>query len=336
MLKSLAEEIILEIFSFLELKDLISVSGVSRFFSSLTKDPSLWKKVQFSNCKLNRSAFSNIWKNKIPTDQLQSLDLSNCTFLSDEDLEPCILLWQNLRILNLSNTAITGTCLSGLTKSQNLIELDLTNCHQIINFNYIQNFLYKSDNHVKIKLPTADGSNFKSIDSNISTCLVFVNSTKHRVEIYWRNFRGQLQFYMTLLPGEDYIQQTYVSHPWQIHLYNGKCLLYAVGTLLANVVEILETDDPFPICSGKSVKSFYDSNKIMCQIPFTNSRARDVLITIINENGEEAGTELLGFGRTDQFDLEWGTCVVIRDSETKEDLLSLFVFGHWEEQGVLI
>jgi hypothetical protein len=63
----------------------------------------------------------------------------------------------------------------------------------------------------------------RSLDSRMRTTVQFANSTRGRVQVYWLDFQGQRQFYRALEPGQDYTQQTYVSHAWVVVDGRGRC-----------------------------------------------------------------------------------------------------------------
>lgn len=45
---------------------------------------------------------------------------------------------------------------------------------------------------------------------------MFINKTEATVKIYWLDYKGDRKFYQTLAPEEEYIQQSYLSHPWLV------------------------------------------------------------------------------------------------------------------------
>ena len=54
----------------------------------------------------------------------------------------------------------------------------------------------------------------RSLKSQYSTFVGFENHCKHSVEVIWLDYKGQPVWYNTLRPGQNYQQQTYVTHPW--------------------------------------------------------------------------------------------------------------------------
>jgi hypothetical protein len=56
----------------------------------------------------------------------------------------------------------------------------------------------------------------RSLYSQISTNIRFINRKTFRVKVYWIDFTGKRQHYFDLEPDEVRDQQTYVTHPWLI------------------------------------------------------------------------------------------------------------------------
>lgn len=54
----------------------------------------------------------------------------------------------------------------------------------------------------------------RSINADIPTKIIFVNGTGQPIRICWVDYQGNKQFYARLLPGQQYTQPTYVTHPW--------------------------------------------------------------------------------------------------------------------------
>lgn len=61
-----------------------------------------------------------------------------------------------------------------------------------------------------------EGKGLISINANTSTELHFINKSTGPRSLYWLNYDGVRVFYMRLNPGENYVQQTYVTHPWVV------------------------------------------------------------------------------------------------------------------------
>ncbi len=57
----------------------------------------------------------------------------------------------------------------------------------------------------------------RSINGNTPTAVRFVNtSATSTFQIFWLNYTGQRVLYATLGPGQSFIQQTFLTHPWVI------------------------------------------------------------------------------------------------------------------------
>ena len=62
--------------------------------------------------------------------------------------------------------------------------------------------------------PCSLEGSIRSIDSNESAAILFVNTSGQTRRVIWLNFAGQRVFYQQLLPGQSYAQPTFVTHPW--------------------------------------------------------------------------------------------------------------------------
>ena len=58
----------------------------------------------------------------------------------------------------------------------------------------------------------------------MATSVKFVNDTAAAVKVYWIDYSGNLVLYQTLPSGFEYVQQTYVTHPWVVQSSAGACL----------------------------------------------------------------------------------------------------------------
>lgn len=56
----------------------------------------------------------------------------------------------------------------------------------------------------------------RSIDSATATEVIFFNQSGAVVRTYWLDFQGKRKFRAEIPPGDSFVQQTYVSHPWLI------------------------------------------------------------------------------------------------------------------------
>lgn len=74
----------------------------------------------------------------------------------------------------------------------------------------------------------AQESSVRSVNSEVTTMLRFVNAARQPVVIYWVNYQGQRDpsedQRQTLAPGETGFRYTYVSHPFLVADASGKCL----------------------------------------------------------------------------------------------------------------
>jgi hypothetical protein len=73
----------------------------------------------------------------------------------------------------------------------------------------------RSDIRLKSQSCSAE-NNLRSLYSQISTNIRFINQKTFRVKVYWIDFTGKRQHYFDLEPNEVRDQQTYVTHPWLI------------------------------------------------------------------------------------------------------------------------
>ena len=73
-------------------------------------------------------------------------------------------------------------------------------------------------------LPCSLESSLMSLNSNVSTTVDFENQTAQTVLVYWLNFMGTRVLYYTLPPGMEYVQQTFVTHPWVITDSSNTCI----------------------------------------------------------------------------------------------------------------
>ncbi|MDQ3584026.1 MAG: hypothetical protein M3495_21615 [Pseudomonadota bacterium] len=62
-------------------------------------------------------------------------------------------------------------------------------------------------------VPTA---NMRSREASTTATLEIKNESAKHVRLFWIDYTGQEVFYHELSPGERYVQQTFVTHPWRI------------------------------------------------------------------------------------------------------------------------
>ncbi len=68
----------------------------------------------------------------------------------------------------------------------------------------------------------------RSKESKRKAVVHFANSTGRTMDVVWIDFDGKRKTYRTLKNGEDYKQQTFVTHPWILVDKQGRCLNYVV------------------------------------------------------------------------------------------------------------
>ena len=66
----------------------------------------------------------------------------------------------------------------------------------------------------------------RSIDANQPTAMQFKNNRSSAVRIYWLDYQGQRKFYTELAPGQEYVQPTFVTHPWIVTDQTERCLAF--------------------------------------------------------------------------------------------------------------
>jgi hypothetical protein len=62
------------------------------------------------------------------------------------------------------------------------------------------------------------------LNSNTPTTVEFINASSQIIRIYWRDFAGQRVLFNTLLPGQAYLQGTFVTHPWVATNTSDQCI----------------------------------------------------------------------------------------------------------------
>ncbi len=63
----------------------------------------------------------------------------------------------------------------------------------------------------------------RSIDSGLAVAIRFVNVSGTYRSLYWIDFNGKAVQYQGLNPGQSYVQQTFVGHPWMATDGPGDC-----------------------------------------------------------------------------------------------------------------
>jgi hypothetical protein len=73
--------------------------------------------------------------------------------------------------------------------------------------------------------PPEAEANIRSMHSDTPTRVSFSNMTGFPVQIHWLDFAGKRVLYRTLGPGESYVQQTFLTHPWLVTDANGQGIM---------------------------------------------------------------------------------------------------------------
>ncbi|CAH1253760.1 FBXL18 [Branchiostoma lanceolatum] len=109
-MEKISDEIVLHILQFLPLDDVLSVQRVSRRFSRICQDKTLWRHTELRSCYgLSDDLLKDIISHQ--AENIQHLSLHGCYWLHSiaiEVLSRCV----NLRTLNLSHCRVTTKCLS--------------------------------------------------------------------------------------------------------------------------------------------------------------------------------------------------------------------------------
>jgi hypothetical protein len=56
----------------------------------------------------------------------------------------------------------------------------------------------------------------KSLNGNQTAVIQFNNFTGLTVDVSWIDYSGVEQLYATLLPGQSFVQDTFITHPWVV------------------------------------------------------------------------------------------------------------------------
>ena len=64
----------------------------------------------------------------------------------------------------------------------------------------------------------------RSTNSTTPTEMEFINNSAQAISTYWLDYDGRRVFYNFLNPGQSYVQQTYLTHPWIVTNSNHQCL----------------------------------------------------------------------------------------------------------------
>jgi hypothetical protein len=69
----------------------------------------------------------------------------------------------------------------------------------------------------------ASASQLRSLNSDSTSTMLFINQSPEAVSVYWIDFNGTRVLYNTLPPATQYQQPTYLTHPWIMIGASGKC-----------------------------------------------------------------------------------------------------------------
>jgi hypothetical protein len=67
-------------------------------------------------------------------------------------------------------------------------------------------------------------SSVRSVEGTTGTSIEFVNQTAGVIFVSWIDYQGGAVLYASLQPGQAYVQQTYVTHPWLVLDANARIL----------------------------------------------------------------------------------------------------------------
>jgi von Hippel-Lindau disease tumor supressor len=56
----------------------------------------------------------------------------------------------------------------------------------------------------------------RAIDEKTLTEVIFFNQSPAPIRTYWLDHQGNRKFGSEIRPGDSYVQQTYVTHPWVV------------------------------------------------------------------------------------------------------------------------
>ena len=65
-------------------------------------------------------------------------------------------------------------------------------------------------------LGCAGETSLRSIDETTMTEVIFFNQSTAPIRTYWIDHQGNRIFGSEIRPGDSYVQQTYVTHPWVV------------------------------------------------------------------------------------------------------------------------
>jgi len=66
------------------------------------------------------------------------------------------------------------------------------------------------------RLHEAERLHVRSISGDVPTSVRFANRSGTRIRIHWLDYHGVRKLYQTLDDGAQYVQKTFVTHPWLV------------------------------------------------------------------------------------------------------------------------
>lgn len=91
----------------------------------------------------------------------------------------------------------------------------------------------------------ADESTYKSLKGDAPAALEVFNKSPETVKVWWLDYSGKRVLYQVLPPFTDYVQRTWLTHPWVITDVNGRCYRFLVMTSQLQSVTV-EGEPPDP------------------------------------------------------------------------------------------
>ncbi len=76
------------------------------------------------------------------------------------------------------------------------------------------------------ELRCSDIGNISSTEGKSKYQIEFVNSLDQTVNMFWINYEGEEELKQTMLPGDSWGVDTYVTHPWVVRNNSGKCIAF--------------------------------------------------------------------------------------------------------------
>ncbi len=74
------------------------------------------------------------------------------------------------------------------------------------------------------------GRAIRSLDGITTSTIRFVMNAPGTANVYWLDYSGARVLYNTVSEGENFVQPTYLTHPWVVVGTDGRCLAFTVST----------------------------------------------------------------------------------------------------------